>query len=251
MVGGTDSARSSEGETGHNFFYHSNGVISMEPYATQETISDQTPKWLDQIAPFNTHTMQLNRGKAALLVVDMQNFFLDPASPTYTCGGPAILPNAKRLLHAFRGAGRPVIYTQHVHHPAQLDAGIMGWWWEGMCLEGSPESEIHPELAPLVNEKVIPKHRYSAFYNTDLETVLRVLKVEDLVITGVMTNLCCESTARDAYFRDYRVFFPADGTGSITEELHLASLLGLAFGFAWVTDTGTLLEQLWNQPTGK
>jgi nicotinamidase-related amidase len=188
--------------------------------------------------------MRLNRDKSALLVVDMQNFFLDPASPTYTCGGPAILPNVKHLIQTFRQVGRPVIFTRHVHHPDRMDAGIMGWWWEGMCVEGSPESEINPELAPAGSEKVIFKHRYSAFYNTDLETVLRVLKVEDLVVTGVMTNLCCESTARDAYFRDYRVFFPADGNGSITEELHLASLLGLAFGFAWVTDVDTITAQV-------
>jgi nicotinamidase-related amidase len=55
------------------------------------------------------------------------------------------------------------------------------------------------------------------------------------VVSGLMTNMCCESTARDAYYRDYRVFFPADGTGSISEEMHLASLLSLAFGFAYVT----------------
>ena len=91
---------------------------------------------------------------------------------------------------------------------------------------------------------MILKHRYSAFYNTDLETVLRCLKVEDLVITGIMTNMCCESTARDAYYRDYRIFFPADGTGSISEDMHLASLLNLGFGFSWVTDIDTIASQL-------
>ena len=188
--------------------------------------------------------MHLNREKAALLVVDMQHFFLDPASPTFTCGGLAILPNLKKAIKAFREAGRPVIFTRHVHHPDGLDAGIMGWWWEGMCLEGRPESEVHQDISPLPNEKVIFKHRYSSFYNTDLETILRTLKVEDLVMAGIMTNMCCESTTRDAYYRDYRVFFLADGTGSITEEMHLASLLNVAFGFSWVTDLDTVLAQL-------
>ena len=73
---------------------------------------------------------------------------------------------------------------------------------------------------------------------------MRCLKVEDIVITGIMTNMCCESTARDAYFRDYRVFFPAAGSSSITEEMHLASLLNLAFGFAWVTNIETIVTQL-------
>jgi nicotinamidase-related amidase len=137
-----------------------------------------------------------------------------------------------------------VIFSRHVHHPDDLDSGIMGWWWKGKCLEGSPESEVHPDLKPLPGEKVVFKHRYSAFYNTDLETVLRVLKIEDLVITGVMTNMCCESTARDAYFRDYRVFFPADGTGSINEEMQLASLMNLALGFAFVTTSQAIAAQL-------
>ena len=216
----------------------------MNPYVTQDTISAKSKEWLEKIAPFNTHVMQLNREKSALLVVDMQYFFLDPASPTYTCGGQAIIPNIQKIIRSFRQAGRPVIYSRHVHHPDGLDAGIMGWWWEGMCLEGSPESEIHRDIAPIGNEKVINKHRYSAFYNTDLETILRTLKVEDLVMTGIMTNMCCESTTRDAYFRDYRVFFTADGTGSVTEEMHLASLLNIAFGFAWVTDIDTVLAQI-------
>ena len=216
----------------------------MEPYATAENIGSKALAWLERIRPYNKHQMRLNVGASVLLVVDMQWFFLDPASPTFTCGGVAILPTAKRLIDAFRRAGRPVIFTKHVHHPSDLDSGIMGWWWEGKCLEDSPESEIHPDLAPMPGEKVVFKHRYSAFYNTDLETVLRCLKVGDIVVSGTMTNLCCESTARDAYYRDYRVFFPADGTGSINEEMHVASLLNLAFGFAYVTTADAIAAQL-------
>ncbi len=213
----------------------------MKPYVTARTIGAKSAEWLDRIRPFNQHEMTLSDRAGALLVVDMQRFFLDPASPTFTCGGPAILPNVKRLLDAFRGAGRPVLFTRHVHHPDDLDVGIMGWWWKGKCVEGSEESEVHPDLAPRPNEKVILKHRYSAFYNTDLETVLRCLKIEDLVIAGIMTNMCCESTARDAYYRDYRVFLPADATGTINEEMHVASLLNLAFGFAHVTTTNAIV----------
>ena len=214
-----------------------------EFYVTADSIAQKCRGWLEKIAPFNEHRMELNRDASALLVIDMQRFFLDRDSPTFTCGGLAILPNVRQLVAAFREASRPVIYTRHVHHPDGIDAGIMGWWWQGMCLEGTPESETAEEIAPLASEKVILKHRYSAFYNTDLETVLRCLKIEDLVISGVMTNMCCESTARDAYHRDYRVFFLADGTATINEEMHLASLLNLAFGFAFVTTTDEILRQ--------
>jgi nicotinamidase-related amidase len=216
----------------------------MEPYVTAETLAEKTSEWLARIKQFNPARMEFHPEQAALLVIDMQRFFLDPASPTFTCGGLAILPSIKRLLSAFRAAGRPVIFARHVHHPQRLDAGIMAWWWEGMCLEGSPESEIHAELTPLPHEKQVLKHRYSAFYNTDMETVLRCLKVEELVITGIMSNMCCESTARDAYFRDFRVFFAADGTGSINEDMHLATLLNLAFGFADVITIDWVQAQL-------
>ncbi len=216
----------------------------MEPYVTPETLEEKAQSWLNTIAPFNQHRMRLKKNKAALLVVDMQKFFLDPSSPTFTQGGIAILTTIKQLIQSFRNANRPVIYTCHTHHPDLIDAGIMGWWWEGMCLEGSAESKIHSELAPSPNEKIVSKHRYSAFYNTDLEIILRNLNIEDLVICGVMTNLCCESTARDAYYRDYRVFFLADATGSINEEMHLASLLNLAFGFAYITVAKEIIELL-------
>lgn len=216
----------------------------MKPYVTVDNIGTTALAWLEQILPYNQHEMQLNVGASALLVIDMQRYFLEATSPAFTCGGLAILPTVKRLVDAFRRAERPVIFTRHVHHPGDLDSGIMGWWWRGKCLEGSPESEVHPDLAPMPDEKVVFKHRYSAFYNTDLETVLRCLKVEDLVVSGIMTNMCCESTARDAYYRDYRVFVPADGTGTINKEMQLASLLNLAFGFAFVTTCELIVAQL-------
>ncbi|HHS49641.1 MAG TPA: cysteine hydrolase [candidate division Zixibacteria bacterium] len=216
----------------------------MKPYANAETIEEKCREWLDRVRPFNRSELRVEPSKAVLMVIDMQNFFLDESSPTFTEGGTAIVPNVRRLIETFRSTGRPVIFTRHVHHPDDIDIGIMGWWWDGKCVEGSPESEIYRELAPLPNEKIISKHRYSAFYNTDLETVLRCMKIEDIVITGVMTNLCCESTARDAYFRDYRVFFPADATGAAREEFHVASLMNLAYGFASITTTEKIIGEL-------
>src|SRR4030066_774364 len=115
----------------------------MNPYVTPETITSKGGQWLDRISPFNTHEMQLNPSKSALLVIDMQRFFLNPASPSFTCGGLAILPNVKKLIQAYRTSNLPVIHTRPVHHPDLPDAGIMAWWWEGMCKEGSPESEVH------------------------------------------------------------------------------------------------------------
>ncbi len=216
----------------------------MELYVTPDTIGKKTKEWLKKIAPYNKHKMNLNKDKSALLVIDMQKFFLNPNSPTFTQGGLAIIPNLKRLIKAFRENNRPVIFTCHIHHPDKIDLGIMEWWWKGICIEGSEESKIHNEILNKPEEKVVYKHRYSAFYNTDLETVLRCMEIKDIVIAGIMTNLCCESTARDAYFRDYRVFFLADGTGTVNEEMHLASLMNLAFGFAFVTTVDNIINEI-------
>lgn len=216
----------------------------MKPYVTEANINKKTEEWMDKVGPYNRSKLKLDRKGSALMVVDMQRFFMDPEGGAYTCGAKAVLPNIRKLIEAFRKEERPVIFTKHVHHPAKIDAGIMEWWWEGMCIEDSFESEISAELKPLPDEKIIKKHRYSAFYNTDLETILRCQKIEDIVICGTMTNMCCESTARDAYYRDHRVFFPADANGAVSEEMHLASLLNLAFGFAVIKRTQDVISEL-------
>lgn len=217
----------------------------METYINIENLDKKTENWLEAIAGLNTHRMQLNISKTGLLVIDMQKYFLNPQSSEYTPSGNVILPKIKYLIEVCRKTGIHVIYTRHAHHHTETDAGIMKWWWEGMCLENSPESLIADEIAPMPDERVIIKRRYSAFFNTDLEIILRCMNIEDLIICGIMTNMCCESTARDAYYRDFRVFFLADATGSITEEMHLASLLNLAFGFAYVTDTNKIINEIY------
>lgn len=216
----------------------------MNCYVTSETLTAKSREWLGRISSYNVHRMELDVKKSALLVIDMQNFFLDPSSPSFLCAGMAILPGLRRLIGFARKAKMPVIYSSHAHHPAKIDAGILGWWWNEMCIEGTEESQIHPQIEPEQDDKVIPKHRYSAFYNTDLETILRCLKIEDLVISGVMTNICCESTTREAYFRDYRTFFLADATATSTEEMHLASLLNLAYGFSYVTTAEEIIRRI-------
>jgi nicotinamidase-related amidase len=180
----------------------------------------------------------------ALMVIDMQVFFCSSGAPAYLPAVDAILPNIKKLIKQFRTWNRPIIFTRHVHRADGSDAGIMKWWWQDMCVEDTPESEIHLDLTPLPNELIVTKHRYSAFYNTDLEILLRGRGITDLVITGVMTNMCCETTARDAYMRDMKVQFVADATATTNEKMHQASLLNLALGFANITTTNELISNL-------
>jgi isochorismate hydrolase len=195
----------------------------------------EAPGLLEEIAPYNVHEMELNAPAAALLVVDMQNAFIHPDGPIYLPAGAAIVDKVAAVADAFRAAGRPVFYTRHAEDPAGGNAGMMALWWDDSSpKEGTWESAIFEGLAPQPGDVVIPKIRYDAFVATDLEQRLRQTGVKDLAITGVMTNLCCESTARDAFMRDFRVFFAADGTAAPSLEFHRSSLLNLAYGFAYV-----------------
>ena len=195
----------------------------------------EAPGLLKDIAPYNVHEMALNVPAAALLVVDMQNAFIHPDGPIYLPAGAAIVDKIAAVAHAFRAAGRPVLYTRHAEDPAGGNAGMMARWWENSSpQEGTWEAAIFEGLAPQPGDVVIPKIRYDAFIATDLEQRLREARVEDLVITGVMANLCCETTARDAFMRDYRVFFAADGTAAPSLAFHRGTLLNLSYGFAYV-----------------
>ena len=219
----------------------------MPPYVTQENLPEKCAEWLRNIKHVNIHSFEPDLSAMALMVIDMQVFFCTPGTPAFLDAVPAILPNVKKLIHQFRQWNRPVIYTRHVHREDGSDAGIMKWWWQDMCVDGTPESEIHPGITPNPGELVVSKHRYSAFYNTDMEILLRGKGITDLVVTGVMTNMCCESTTRDAYYRDYRVQFLADATAAPIENMHTATLLNLAYGFAHVITTDRLLSTLENQ----
>jgi ureidoacrylate peracid hydrolase len=202
---------------------------------------------------------RIEPSKSALIVVDMENDFVAPGAPLETPAGRAMVPQLARALACCREVGIPVIYTAHAHRPGGCDLGrrlaanpIVG---RGRALvEGTPGVAIFPEIAPRDGEIVITKHRFSAFYGTDLEIILRGLGVTTVVITGVTTENCCHATARDALFRDFRVVFLADATatddypdlgyGAMTaDEIHRATLVILAASTAEVMTTDAFIAR--------
>ena len=138
---------------------------------------DNIDAWMGEIERCNTHVMKLRPGRACLMVIDMQNEFLAADGSIFFHYAAEIVPRVKRLLAACRKAGIPVIYTGHVHEDPSIDGGMTAEWWpeikKGQCLiKGTKGVDIYGGIKPRKHEKVIWKHRYSAFYNTDLETVL-------------------------------------------------------------------------------
>jgi biuret amidohydrolase len=192
-------------------------------------------------------------GKTALIVVDMENDFIAAGAPLETVAGRAMVPTLKRALAFCRAQGIRVIYTTHAHRRDGCDLGRFVDLSEPIAshmslVDGEPGIEIYPEIAPQADEIVVKKHRYSAFYGTDLEIILRGLGVDTIVITGVTTENCCHATARDALFRDYKVIFLSDATatfdypdvgqgGMSAAEVHHATLVILSVSTAHVMTT--------------
>ena len=161
------------------------------------------------------------RERTALLVVDLQNEFVDPNGKIWIPDATRGMGKVRRLIETCRELGVPVIYTVHTHNPHVNEVGILFRVDPYKRLEeGTWGAEIYPEIAPKPEEKVVRKHRYSAFYQSDLDLVLRCLGKDTTIICGVMTNLCCECTAQDALARDYRVVFGSDLNFTDHAEIH-------------------------------
>ena len=179
--------------------------------------------WEKIAKALNTHGWRPEKSRTAVLFIDCQEYFRGLIAP--------IVTNIMGVIEASHRAKVPLFFTQHGHPPNE-NPGLLGDWWADIIIEESESAALLPELGLRPEDTIIKKDRYSAFYKTDLEQRLHRKGIKDLVVGGVMTNLCCETTARDAFVRDFRVFFLADGTATANAEFHLATLKNLSFGFA-------------------
>ncbi|MDI6916714.1 MAG: isochorismatase family protein [Thermoplasmatales archaeon] len=203
-----------------------------QEYINQENIGVKAKKWFKKVEVYSkAGRFPFSPGYSALLILDMQKFFLDETSHAFVPSSKAVIPNIRKILGAYRKSNYPVIFTRHVLKKDE-ETGIMGKWWNDVLKEDSRYSEIADELKPLKDENVIKKNRYSAFYKTGLRDFLKKKNVKSVVVTGVMTDLCCETTARDAFMNDFFVYFVVDATAAVNEELHISSLKTLSHGFA-------------------
>ncbi len=201
-----------------------------EGYASEGNLPNKAKKWLAEVEKYTRRGFEFEPKASALLVIDMQRFFLSFDSHAYLPAARAMIPNINGLIGAFKDADRPVIFTRHAYKEDE-DPGIMGEWWADVIRDEDPISEIDPALELQPADILIRKTRYNAFFKTDLHDILRKRQVRKIVITGVMTHLCCETTAREAFTRDYEVYFVVDGTATVDEEFHISSIRNLAHGF--------------------
>lgn len=187
-----------------------------------------------------------------LLVVDVQNDFCHPDGSMSHAGQDLsmvneMMPQMKLLLDGARRVGVPVVYTKAVHSP-WTDSEAWRTRLHGVdldmprhCREGSWGAELF-ELEPLENERVLVKRRFSAFYCTDLDVMLRAKGVNSLIMAGVATNICVETTARDGFMRDYNIVFLSDCTAAYDREEHQGTLTNMAKYFGVVAASTEVLN---------
>ena len=203
----------------------------------------------------------------AVIVVDMQNAFaskggmLDLVGQDIS-GAKSVVQNVKRIVDAARAVGVKVIYLQMVYAPDMSDSGGPGspnWHKEfglvamnaspayrgKFLIMGSWDAEIIEELMPQPGDIVVEKSRYSGFRGTRLDVVLKTCATRSLLFTGIATNVCVESTLRDAFFLDYWPILIADGTNNagppVTQQATLWNVEAL---FGWVTTTDSITEAM-------
>ncbi|MCL6442435.1 MAG: cysteine hydrolase [Alicyclobacillus sp.] len=148
--------------------------------------------------------------RAALIVIDMQNAFLLEKYPSYVPEAKQAVDGINRLAGVCRASGIPVIWTAHVLKSDLSNRGLIPETIAAALAEDQAGIDFYEEMQVLPGDKTIQKTRFSAFWGTDLHGYLRALGRDTLIITGCVLNVCCETTARDAFQYDIRVFLPKE-----------------------------------------
>lgn len=192
----------------------------------------------------------------ALVVVDMQNDFVRVGAPLEVPQARETIPVHRELIAFCRGRGIPVIYTKFLAGPERT----LVWEWSPMlappvccCWKGHLRrygdvekeldgSDIIEEIYPEAGDPVVEKFGYGAFHNTHLEDLLRARHVESLFVTGTVTQICVEETAREAFHRGFKTTLVSDAVSSFAEDLHEATLKNFAMKFGWVSTARETLD---------
>jgi ureidoacrylate peracid hydrolase len=217
----------------------------MHNYVIPQSVKDRVIKRQGKLLSHDS----IDASRTALVVVDMQNYFVAEGFAAEVPKARGIVPNINRMAKALRAAGGTVIWIQTTatgalehwgnHHKHMLTTDRVDKRLTQLN-EGHEGFKVYPKLETLPADLRIKKIKYSAFIagSSDIDTQLKSRGIDTLLITGTVTNVCCESTARDAMMLDYRVVVLSDGNASLTDEEHAASLNNflIFFGDVMTTD---------------
>ncbi|SPE32285.1 putative Isochorismatase hydrolase [Candidatus Sulfotelmatomonas gaucii] len=198
-------------------------------------------------------SFDLNPKHTALINVDMQNRFVE-GYPISAPDGLAVLERINTVAAACRKAGILVVHTSHVFRPDGANLGRLAEFdppvKSGILNKGSEAAGLHKKLVVDERDVLLDKPRFGAFYGTDLELILRTREIDTVIISGIASNVCCDTTAREASVRDFRVLFLSDGTAThgigdlSASELHHATCATIGLLFAQVLTVDEVIAKI-------
>ncbi|MDC0074059.1 cysteine hydrolase [Alphaproteobacteria bacterium] len=197
--------------------------------------------------------MEIGKNKLALVVIDMQNSFLDSKGAMWQLGFDckklqSAIPGTTRLINSARNYKIPIIYTQYVYQKNFVDGG---WLVEGimpalkdvnLCVKGSWDSQILDSLAPDENDIIIEKNRPSAFISTQLDSIISAMKLESILVCGVTANMCVETTVRDSCQRDIKTFVAKDAIAEVDDDRMKLALMSMEYFFAKIMTVDEIIN---------
>ncbi|HUT48954.1 MAG TPA: isochorismatase family cysteine hydrolase [Alphaproteobacteria bacterium] len=223
----------------------------MQTFELPETVREQVRRRRARLHAYE----RIDPATSALVVVDMQNYFMQPGMPACCDAARDIVPNVNRLAGAVRGAGGTVVWIVTEALPAAAqdwlnlyelgDDHVRQARIEQLAA-GSEGYALWPTMARMEADLTVTKTRYSAFIegSSDLEPQLRARAVDTVLVAGVATNVCCESTARDAMMRGFRTVMVSDANAANSQEEHAASLTTFTLYFGDVQTTDQVIDNL-------
>ena len=213
----------------------------------------------DQSGLLNGLEEILNPCHTAIVVVDMQNDFcaengyIHATQGADMSGNRSLAERIGRLVKAGRTAGCEIVWVKAIYDHDLLPAPMLSKMLERgngavCCASGSWGADFY-EISPENGEQVVEKRCYSAFHNTQMDDILRRRGIKSLIITGVATNVCVDSTLREAFFHGYYIVMPPDCVGSANMPLHEATIKSVEFIFGDVPESRKVI-QMWEDRTG-
>ena len=215
--------------------------MQKELYLTSSNRKERIYFWLKESQILKSRKMfKLDLTQAALLVLDMQYFFTDSSSHAFIPSAQSIIEPIHRIIKKMVLLDRPIIFTRHVTSNQEKD--LMKLWWRDSISANGKEYDITKERHSNQGIIIIKNH-YSAFMNTELENILDTNEINQVLITGVMSHLCCETTLREAFMRGFEPFFVVDATATYTEQLHLGTIRAVSHGFGVCLSSEEILNE--------
>ncbi len=185
-------------------------------------------------------SLLLDPARSAVVVVDMLNDFCKPGGKMVLPGCEKLVPPQLAVIQAARRQRAPIVWVMDGHRPnVRSDREFLKR--APHCIEGSWGARVIEELDPRPDDIFVTKRRYSAFFNTDLDLTLRDLRVDQLVVFGVVTNICVRSTVHDAFFHGYAVVVPEDCCAATGAREQASSLYDIGTHFGIVADAAAVV----------